>query len=169
VSRQAFVALLVALLSVGMGLRTDSQPTLSESARTIHFDNGTVRVGVDKRWGGAIRELWFGGADLVNHDDGGQPAVEPGRQGRRPLPGRVERARGRDLALVRPRAPPGFEGALPRELRGRPESRGRAPDFGFHPTLNADAFAPGPHDLSIVLRDGAGNRQTLGPRRVAFE
>jgi hypothetical protein len=31
-----------------------------------------VRVGVDKDWGGAIREIWYNGENLVNNFDGGR-------------------------------------------------------------------------------------------------
>lgn len=30
-----------------------------------------VKIGVDMRWGGAIREIWFEGHNLVNNFDGG--------------------------------------------------------------------------------------------------
>ena len=47
---------------------------LTEARRTIFIDSGTVRVGVDKLWGGAIREIWFKGQNLVNNFDGGRLA-----------------------------------------------------------------------------------------------
>jgi len=62
---------LVCLLG-GIGLQADSTVTLTETARTVYVDNGTIRVGVDKDWGGAVRELWYRGADAVNHYDGGR-------------------------------------------------------------------------------------------------
>lgn len=48
--------------------------TVEETDRTVFLDDGVVRVGIDKRWGGAIRELWYGGRDLVNAYDGGRLA-----------------------------------------------------------------------------------------------
>jgi hypothetical protein len=38
----------------------------------MYIDNGVVRVGIDKNWGGAIREIWFDGQNLVNNWDGGR-------------------------------------------------------------------------------------------------
>jgi hypothetical protein len=38
----------------------------------MYIDSGVVRIGVDKDWGGAIREIWFDGQNLVNNWDGGR-------------------------------------------------------------------------------------------------
>jgi hypothetical protein len=38
----------------------------------MYLENGVVRVGVDKDWGGAIREIWLDGQNLVNNWDGGR-------------------------------------------------------------------------------------------------
>jgi len=48
--------------------------TYQETPRTIYLDNGTIRVGIDKQWGGAIRELWHEGVNLINNNDGGRLA-----------------------------------------------------------------------------------------------
>lgn len=45
-----------------------------EGARAVYLDDGAVRVGVDKQWGGALRELWHDGRDLIDHYDGGRLA-----------------------------------------------------------------------------------------------
>ena len=46
--------------------------TFTDGPRTMYIDSGVVRVGVDKDWGGAIREIWFDGQNLVNNWDGGR-------------------------------------------------------------------------------------------------
>ncbi len=48
-------------------------PTEFEDAgRTLYLESEHVRLGVDTRWGGAIREIWFQGDNLVNNYDGGR-------------------------------------------------------------------------------------------------
>lgn len=67
------IALFFLLGGIGLqALQTDSSVTLTETARTVYLDNGTIRVGVDKVWGGAIREIWHRGANVINHYDGGR-------------------------------------------------------------------------------------------------
>ena len=44
----------------------------TEEGRVMYIDSGIVKVGVDKDWGGAIREIWFNGQNLVNNWDGGR-------------------------------------------------------------------------------------------------
>ncbi len=46
--------------------------TFNDEGRTLYLDSESVRVGVDTRWGGAIRELWFEEHNLVNNYDGGR-------------------------------------------------------------------------------------------------
>lgn len=53
-------------------LVSDTRPRFTDGADTLSLDNGRLRVVVDKRWGGAIRELWFEGRNLVNNFDGGR-------------------------------------------------------------------------------------------------
>ena len=62
----------LACLLASSGLQADAPVTLAETARTVYVDNGTIRVGIDRQWGGAIREIWHRGANLVNHYDGGR-------------------------------------------------------------------------------------------------
>lgn len=55
--------------------RTPKPPgkaVFTDGARTMYLDSGVVRVGVDKDWDGAIREIWFNGQNLVNNWDGGR-------------------------------------------------------------------------------------------------
>ncbi len=46
--------------------------TFTDKGRVMYIDNGVVKVGIDKNWGGAIREIWFEGRNLVNNWDGGR-------------------------------------------------------------------------------------------------
>jgi Bacterial Ig domain len=46
--------------------------TFSVQPDVLYVDSGQVRVGVDRRWGGAIREIWLGGQNIVNNNDGGR-------------------------------------------------------------------------------------------------
>jgi hypothetical protein len=46
--------------------------TFTDEGRVMYIDSGVVRVGVDKDWGGAIREIWLDGENLVNNWDGGR-------------------------------------------------------------------------------------------------
>ncbi len=48
------------------------ETAFTDEGRVMYIDSGVVRVGVDKDWGGAIREIWFEGENLVNHWDGGR-------------------------------------------------------------------------------------------------
>jgi hypothetical protein len=57
---------------LGFAAFAQAAVTFSETSRTLYIDNGTLRVGVDKQWGGAIRELWYQGENLVNNYDGGR-------------------------------------------------------------------------------------------------
>lgn len=50
----------------------DNSAKFSDGPDTLTLDNGRLRVVVDKRWGGAIREIWFEGENLVNNFDGGR-------------------------------------------------------------------------------------------------
>ena len=72
------VAMCISLLgnSVGSLTARSSARTVAyqDTTRTIYLDNGTIRVGVDKQWGGAIRELWHDGVNLINNHDGGRLA-----------------------------------------------------------------------------------------------
>jgi len=61
--------------AVPTATRTPKPPAaakFTDGARTMSIDSGVVRVGVDKDWGGAIREIWFNGQNLVNNWDGGR-------------------------------------------------------------------------------------------------
>jgi len=61
--------------TVPTATRTPKPPAaakFTDEARTMYIDSGVVRVGVDKDWGGAIREIWFNGQNLVNNWDGGR-------------------------------------------------------------------------------------------------
>ena len=50
-----------------------SVPTsFTDAGRVLYLDSGVVRVGVDRDWGGAVREIWVGGLNLVNNYDGGR-------------------------------------------------------------------------------------------------
>jgi hypothetical protein len=82
-ARQANLAALLGLavltlVNVSGVLRTAQSSTTAityqETSRTIYLDNGTLRVGIDKQWGGAIRELWHEGVNLINNYDGGRLA-----------------------------------------------------------------------------------------------
>ena len=44
----------------------------TDEGRVMYLDSGVVRVGIDKDWGGAIREIWYDGQNLVNNWDGGR-------------------------------------------------------------------------------------------------
>ena len=50
----------------------DHSAKFTDGTDTLTLDNGIVRVVVDKRWGGAIREIWYDGENLVNNFDGGR-------------------------------------------------------------------------------------------------
>ncbi len=53
-------------------LVVDERTHFTDGANTLTLDNGRLRVVADKRWGGAIREIWFQGRNLVNNFDGGR-------------------------------------------------------------------------------------------------
>jgi len=38
----------------------------------LYMNSGSVRIGVDTAWGGAISEIWYGGDNLINNYDGGR-------------------------------------------------------------------------------------------------
>lgn len=46
--------------------------SFQDEGRTLYLESESVRVGVDSRWGGAIREIWFEGENIVNNYDGGR-------------------------------------------------------------------------------------------------
>lgn len=48
------------------------ETTFNDEGRTLYLESEGVRVGVDTRWGSAIRELWFQGDNLINNYDGGR-------------------------------------------------------------------------------------------------
>jgi hypothetical protein len=54
------------------GLVPIVETVFTDEGRVMYIDSGVVRVGVDKDWGGAIREIWFDGNNLVNNWDGGR-------------------------------------------------------------------------------------------------
>jgi len=61
--------------AVPTATRTPKPPAaakFTDEARAMYIDSGVVRVGVDKDWGGAIREIWSNGQNLVNNWDGGR-------------------------------------------------------------------------------------------------
>ena len=67
------IALAAAAPSFAASTETATVPAkFTDGRRTIFIDSGEVSVGVDKRWGGAIREIWFAGQNLVNDHDGGR-------------------------------------------------------------------------------------------------
>jgi len=45
-----------------------------ETSRAAYIDNGVIRVGIDKEWGGAIREIWYNGTNIINNYDSGRLA-----------------------------------------------------------------------------------------------
>jgi len=45
-----------------------------ETSRTAYIDNGVIRVGIDKDWGGAIREIWYNDTNIINNYDSGRLA-----------------------------------------------------------------------------------------------
>lgn len=48
-------------------------PTIfADEGRVLYIESDEVRVGVDTVWGGAIREIWYQGENLVNNYDGGR-------------------------------------------------------------------------------------------------
>lgn len=48
------------------------QTEFEDQGRVLYLDSGTVRLGVDTAWGGAIREIWLNGQNLINNYDGGR-------------------------------------------------------------------------------------------------
>ena len=48
------------------------QSRFEDQGRVLYLDSGTVRLGVDTEWGGAIREIWFNGESIINNYDGGR-------------------------------------------------------------------------------------------------
>jgi hypothetical protein len=48
------------------------QTNFEKKGRTLYLDSGVVRVGIDTQWGGAIREIWFKGENIINNYDGGR-------------------------------------------------------------------------------------------------
>jgi hypothetical protein len=57
---------------VNLPVVLDSSARFTDESGTLTVDNGTIRVVIDKQWGGAIREIWFAGSNLVNNFDGGR-------------------------------------------------------------------------------------------------
>ncbi|MEZ5167426.1 MAG: hypothetical protein R2695_13400 [Acidimicrobiales bacterium] len=72
--------------------------TLTERDRTLTLESDTTRVVFDLAWGGAIREIWRDGENVVNNFDGGRllavsvydgattEGTEPGDTGWNPTP-----------------------------------------------------------------------------------
>jgi hypothetical protein len=48
------------------------QTRFEDQGRVLYLDSGTVRLGIDTEWGGAIREIWFNGENVINSYDGGR-------------------------------------------------------------------------------------------------
>jgi len=48
------------------------QTTFEDQESVLYLDSGAVRLGIDTQWGGAIREIWFNGENLINNYDGGR-------------------------------------------------------------------------------------------------
>lgn len=46
--------------------------TFTDGDSVMYVQKGDFKVGVDKKWGGAIREIWFKNNNLVNNHDGGR-------------------------------------------------------------------------------------------------
>ena len=46
--------------------------TFVDGTNALYLQNGDFKVVFDKNWGGAIREIWFRNANLVNNHDGGR-------------------------------------------------------------------------------------------------
>jgi hypothetical protein len=51
---------------------TPIQTELEDQGRVLYLDSGMVRLGIDTQWGGAIREIWFNGENVINNYDGGR-------------------------------------------------------------------------------------------------
>lgn len=58
--------------SIFLPLVLDTRVRFTDGADTLSLNNGRLRVVVDKRWGGAIREIWLEGENLINNFDGGR-------------------------------------------------------------------------------------------------
>ena len=43
-----------------------------DQGHMLYIDSGSVRIGVDTAWGGAISEIWYRGENLINNYDGGR-------------------------------------------------------------------------------------------------
>jgi hypothetical protein len=48
------------------------QTRFEDQGRVLYLDSGAVRLGIDTEWGGAIREIWFHGENVINNYDGGR-------------------------------------------------------------------------------------------------
>ena len=48
------------------------QTRFEDQGRVLYLDSGAVRLGIDTEWGGAIREIWFNGENVINNYDGGR-------------------------------------------------------------------------------------------------
>jgi hypothetical protein len=46
--------------------------TFTQEGRVLYMESNQVRIAIDLNWGGAIREIWFNGQNLVNNYDGGR-------------------------------------------------------------------------------------------------
>ncbi len=51
---------------------TPVRTTFVEEGRVLYMESDQVRIGIDLNWGGAIREIWFNGQNVVNSYDGGR-------------------------------------------------------------------------------------------------
>jgi hypothetical protein len=51
---------------------TKIKTSITEGDRILYLDSGTVKVGIDKFWGGAISEIWYQEENMVNNFDGGR-------------------------------------------------------------------------------------------------
>jgi hypothetical protein len=59
------------IVTVGAG--TGAEPTtFTDGPGVAYLQKGSFRVGIDKNWGGAIREIWFQSSNLVDNHDGGR-------------------------------------------------------------------------------------------------
>lgn len=54
------------------GIARDTSVT--ETDRVLYLQKGDLSVGIDKNWGGAIREIWYKNQNLINNFDGGRLA-----------------------------------------------------------------------------------------------
>jgi hypothetical protein len=70
----AALALLTLIAAGSAPAKEATRARFTDGQRTIFIDSGVVRIVIDKVWGGAIREIWFAGQNLINNYDGGRLA-----------------------------------------------------------------------------------------------